>query len=111
TPFPVAAELKLPLLLELLQQPEVRSALVFTRTKHRANRLADGLVKRGIAAERIHGSRTQAQRTHALDQFKAGKTRILIATDIAARGIDVTGLSHLRNFHLPPAAHHHTHPL
>jgi ATP-dependent RNA helicase RhlE len=99
--YPVASELKLPLLLELLQGPEVRSALVFTRTKHRANRLADGLVKRGVAAERIHGNRTQAQRTKALEMFKAGKTRILIATDIAARGIDVTGLSHVVNFDVP----------
>jgi ATP-dependent RNA helicase RhlE len=99
--YPVASELKLPLLLELLAQPGVRSALVFTRTKHRANRLADGLVKRGIAAERIHGNRSQAQRTKALEMFKAGKTRILIATDIAARGIDVTGISHVVNFDVP----------
>jgi ATP-dependent RNA helicase RhlE len=99
--YPVASELKLPLLLELLSQPGVRSALVFTRTKHRANRLADGLVKRGVAAERIHGNRSQAQRTKALEMFKAGQTRILVATDIAARGIDVTGISHVVNFDVP----------
>jgi ATP-dependent RNA helicase RhlE len=99
--YPVASELKLPLLIELLQQPGVRSALVFTRTKHRANRLADGLAKRGVSADRIHGNRSQAQRTKALDSFKAGKTRVLIATDIAARGIDVTGLSHVVNFDVP----------
>jgi len=107
--YPVASELKLPLLLELLRQPEVRSALVFTRTKHRANRLADGLLKRGVAADRIHGNRTQAQRTKALEQFKAGKTRILIATDIAARGIDVTGLSHVVNFDVPHVSDDYIH--
>jgi ATP-dependent RNA helicase RhlE len=99
--YPVAPELKLPLLVELLRQPGVRNALVFTRTKHRANRLADGLGRRGVTAERIHGNRSQAQRTRALEQFKAGKARILVATDIAARGIDVTGLSHVVNFDVP----------
>jgi len=107
--YPVASELKLPLLLELLKQPEVRSALVFTRTKHRANRLADGLLKRGVSADRIHGNRTQAQRTKALEMFKAGKTRILIATDIAARGIDVTGLSHVVNFDVPHVSDDYIH--
>jgi ATP-dependent RNA helicase RhlE len=99
--YPVASELKLPLLLELLRQPGVRSALVFTRTKHRANRLADGLARRGVAAERIHGNRSQAQRTQALEAFRTGRARILVATDIAARGIDVTGLSHVVNFDVP----------
>ncbi len=99
--YPVAPELKLPLLLELLRQPGVRNALVFTRTKHRANRLADGLGRRGVTAERIHGNRTQAQRTRALDAFKSGAARILVATDVAARGIDVTGLSHVVNFDVP----------
>jgi ATP-dependent RNA helicase RhlE len=107
--YPVASELKMPLLLELLRGPHVRSALVFTRTKHRANRLADGLVKRGVAAERIHGNRTQAQRTRALEMFKSGKTRILIATDIAARGIDVTGLSHVVNFDVPHVSDDYIH--
>ncbi len=101
TAYPVASEGKLPLLLELLRQPGVRNALVFTRTKHRANRLADGLGRRGVMAERIHGNRTQAQRTRALDDFKTGKVRILVATDIAARGIDVTALSHVVNFDVP----------
>src|SRR6266545_4858557 len=101
TAYPVASELKLPLLLELLRQPGVRNMLVFTRTKHRANRLADGLVRHGVAAERIHGNRSQAQRTQALATFKTGKCRVLVATDIAARGIDVTGLSHVVNFDVP----------
>jgi ATP-dependent RNA helicase RhlE len=107
--YPVASELKLPLLLELLQRPDVRNALVFTRTKHRANRLADGLAKRGVAAERIHGNRTQAQRTRALEMFKAGKTRILVATDIAARGIDVIGLTHVVNFDVPHVSDDYIH--
>jgi ATP-dependent RNA helicase RhlE len=75
--------------------------LVFTRTKHRANRLADGLARRGVNADRIHGNRSQAQRTQALASFKSGKTRVLVATDVAARGIDVTGLSHVVNFDVP----------
>jgi len=107
--YPVAPELKLPLLLELLRQPGVRSALVFTRTKHRANRLADGLSRHGVAAARIHGNRTQTQRTRALEAFKRGTARILVATDIAARGIDVTGLSHVVNFDVPKLADDYIH--
>ena len=107
--YPVASELKLPLLIELLRQPGVRNALVFTRTKHRANRLADGLSRRGVAADRIHGNRSQSQRTEALAAFKAGRCRVLVATDIAARGIDVTGLSHVVNFDVPPAAEDYIH--
>jgi len=107
--YPVASELKLPLLIELLRQPGVRNALVFTRTKHRANRLADGLSRRGVAADRIHGNRSQAQRTQALAAFKDGRCRVLVATDIAARGIDVTGLSHVVNFDVPPAAEDYIH--
>src|SRR5947209_2880031 len=107
--YPVAAELKLPLLVELLRQPGVRNALVFTRTKHRANRVAEGLGRRGVRAERIHGNRSQAQRTQALAAFKAGTARVLVATDIAARGIDVTGLSHVVNFDVPPAPEDYIH--
>ena len=107
--YPVASELKLPLLIELLRQPGVRNALVFTRTKHRANRLADGLMRRGVAADRIHGNRSQSQRTQALAAFKDGRCRVLVATDIAARGIDVTGLNHVVNFDVPPAAEDYIH--
>jgi ATP-dependent RNA helicase RhlE len=99
--YPVAAELKLPLLLELLRRGEVKSVLVFTRTKHRANRLADFLVKKGVNAERIHGNRSQPQRTQALAGFKEGRYKVLVATDIAARGIDVEALSHVVNFDVP----------
>ena len=99
--YPVAGQLKVRLLVDLLRQPGVRSALIFTRTKHRANRLAEGLARRGVAAERIHGNRSQAQRTQALAAFKAGTFRVLVATDIAARGIDVEGISHVVNFDVP----------
>jgi ATP-dependent RNA helicase RhlE len=109
TAYPVAPELKLALLVELLRQPGVRSMLVFTRTKHRANRLAEGLARRGVSADRIHGNRSQAQRTQALAAFKAGAVRVLVATDIAARGIDITGLSHVVNFDVPPAPEDYVH--
>jgi ATP-dependent RNA helicase RhlE len=109
TAYPVSAELKLPLLVELLQRPDVRNMLVFTRTKHRANRLAEGLSRRGVNADRIHGNRSQAQRTQALAAFKTGKTRVLVATDVAARGIDVSGLSHVVNFDVPGAPDDYIH--
>jgi ATP-dependent RNA helicase RhlE len=99
--WPVAQDLKTPLLYELLQRGELENALVFTRTKHRANRVADWLEKRGIAAARIHGNRSQAQRTEALAGFKRGKYRVLVATDVAARGIDIEALPHVVNFDVP----------
>jgi len=102
--YPVPSELKLPLLVELLKQPDVHNMLVFTRTKHRANRLAEGLVRRGVAAARIHGNRSQTQRTQALSAFKAGRVRVLVATDIAARGI-----SHVVNFDVPHLAEDYIH--
>ena len=99
--YPVASELKLPLFLELLGRGELKSVLVFTRTKHRANRLAESLARHRVPSERIHGNRSQAQRTQALAGFKQGKFRVLVATDIAARGIDVEALSHVVNFDVP----------
>ncbi len=99
--YPVAQNLKAPLLLELLKRGDIKNVLVFTRTKHRANRLAETLSKRGVPCERIHGNRSQAQRTQALAGFKSGKHRVLVATDIAARGIDVEALSHVVNFDVP----------
>jgi ATP-dependent RNA helicase RhlE len=99
--YPVPQELKGPLLVELLGRGILREALVFTRTKHRANRLADLLVRHRLSAARIHGNRSQAQRTEALAGFRNGKYRVLVATDIAARGIDVEALSHVVNFDVP----------
>jgi ATP-dependent RNA helicase RhlE len=99
--YPVPEELKPWLLLELLRRDEIKSVLVFTRTKHRANRLADFLDRQDMPCDRIHGNRSQAQRTDALARFKSGRLRVLIATDIAARGIDVEALSHVINFDVP----------
>ena len=99
--YPVAQDLKGQLLVQLLERGILREALVFTRTKHRANRLADLLVRHRVNAARIHGNRSQAQRTEALAGFKGGKYRVLVATDIAARGIDVEALSHVVNFDVP----------
>jgi len=99
--YPVPRELKSALLADLLARNLVADAIVFTRTKHRANRLADYLERRGIATGRIHGNRSQSQRTAALDGFKAGRHRVLVATDIVARGIDVEALGHVINFDVP----------
>ncbi len=99
--YPVREDLKPWLLLELLRRDEIKNVLVFTRTKHRANRLADFLDRQGMPCDRIHGNRSQAQRTDALARFKSGRLRVLIATDIAARGIDVEALSHVINFDVP----------
>ena len=107
--YPVSQDLKAPLLLALFQRDILRQALVFTRTKHRANRLADFLAQRGIEAERIHGNRSQNQRTQALAGFKSGRYPVLVATDIAARGIDVEALSHVVNFDVPAAPEDYIH--
>jgi ATP-dependent RNA helicase RhlE len=107
--YPVPQELKSALLVTLLKRGEMQEALVFTRTKHRANRLADYLARHGIKAERIHGNRSQTQRTEALAGFKSGKYRVLVATDIAARGIDVEALGHVVNFDVPKVAEDYIH--
>jgi ATP-dependent RNA helicase RhlE len=107
--YPVPQDLKGQLLIELLTRDILREALVFTRTKHRANRLADLLVSRRLNAARIHGNRSQAQRTEALAGFKSGKYRVLVATDIAARGIDVEALSHVVNFDVPAVPEDYIH--
>jgi ATP-dependent RNA helicase RhlE len=107
--YPVRQDLKPALLLALLARDDVTQALVFTRTKHRANRLAEQLVKRGVKAERIHGNRSQPQRTAALAGFKSGQYRVLVATDIAARGIDIEALGHVVNFDVPQAPDDYIH--
>ena len=107
--YPVPQELKSALFLELLNRGEMQEALVFTRTKHRADRLQKFLVKHGIKAERIHGNRSQPQRTEALSGFKSGKYRVLVATDIAARGIDISQLGHVVNFDVPAAPEDYIH--
>jgi ATP-dependent RNA helicase RhlE len=107
--YPVAQLLKPALLIRLLTDGTMGDALVFTRTKHRADRLARRLAQTGIGVERIHGNRSQAQRTAALTGFKAGAYQVLVATDIAARGIDVTRLGHVVNFDVPAAAEDYVH--
>jgi ATP-dependent RNA helicase RhlE len=99
--FPVPSDRKSNLFLELLGKGITGSVLVFTRTKHRANRLADFLDHNGVRCARIHGNRSQSQRTAALDGFKQGKFQVLVATDIAARGIDVEALGSVVNFDVP----------
>jgi ATP-dependent RNA helicase RhlE len=107
--YPVSQELKSRLLVALLERGDLKSVLVFTRTKHRANRLAAFLARERLACERIHGNRTQGQRTAALAGFKTGRFRVLVATDIAARGIDVEALSHVVNFDVPGAPDDYIH--
>ncbi|REK71281.1 DEAD/DEAH box helicase [Paenibacillus paeoniae] len=97
----VDKENKQSLLNDLLQDKSIVSALVFTRTKHGADRVARGLNKQRITAQAIHGDKSQNARQNALSNFKSGATRVLVATDIAARGIDVEELSHVINFNLP----------
>ncbi|HEX5819809.1 MAG TPA: DEAD/DEAH box helicase, partial [Gemmatimonadales bacterium] len=107
--YPVPQELKSALLLELLKRNVLKEVLVFTRTKHRANRLFQHLEKAGIVVDRIHGNRSQPQRTAALAGFKKGSIRVLVATDIAQRGIDVEALGHVVNFDVPAVAEDYIH--
>jgi ATP-dependent RNA helicase RhlE len=107
--FPVPANLKVELLAELLRRDEIGNAIVFCRTKHRSNRLAEKLEKAGFEVARIHGNRSQSQRTDALAGFKAGRYRVLVATDIVARGIDVEALEHVVNFDVPAAPEDYIH--
>ena len=100
---------KTSLLLELFERETVDLALVFTKTKHGADRVVKQLHAAGIAAEAIHGNRSQGQRTRALDAFRSGRSPVLVATDIAARGLDVDGITHVFNYDLPmePEAYVH----
>src|SRR5829696_1513214 len=99
--YPVPEALKPTLFLELIRRGDLKDVIVFTRTKHRANRLADVLERGGVSVARIHGNRSQSQRTLALDGFKRGEFQVLVATDIVARGIDIEELSHVVNFDVP----------
>ncbi|HHW79231.1 MAG TPA: DEAD/DEAH box helicase [Acholeplasmataceae bacterium] len=92
---------KTDLLIKLIKENKIESLLVFTRTKHLANRLVTALGDKGFKSEAIHGNKSQSARERALDNFKKGKTKILVATDIAARGIDIDGLSYVINYDLP----------
>ena len=99
--YPVSQHLKTDLLLKILEQTETESVLVFTRTKHRAKRLGEKLEKSGYRAASLQGNLSQSRRQAALDGFRDGRFQILVATDIAARGIDVSQVSHVINFDMP----------
>ena len=107
--YRVAATQKNDLLLHVLENEDVKSMLVFSRTRHRANRISQRLKKKGITTAPIHSDRTQGQRQRALADFKSGKVQVLVATDIAARGIDVDGISHVINFDTPNQAEDYIH--
>ncbi|MBV8270834.1 MAG: DEAD/DEAH box helicase, partial [Cupriavidus sp.] len=107
--FPVDRERKRELLAHLVRQHDWHQVLVFTRTKHGANRLAEQLTKDGLSALAIHGNKSQSARTRALTEFKAGTLRLLVATDIAARGIDIDQLPHVVNFDLPNVPEDYVH--
>ena len=97
------------LLLSMLQDDALSRVIVFTRTKHGANKVAGVLENAGIQVNAIHGNKSQPQREKALREFRTGRARVLVATDIAARGIDVTGISHVINFDLPVEAESYVH--
>ncbi len=97
------------LLVDVLRDSAMRRVLVFSRTKHGANRIAEHLVKAGVGAEAIHGNKSQNARERALAGFKAGKTRVLVATDIAARGIDIDDVTHVVNFDVPEVPEAYVH--
>ncbi len=105
----VDRERKKELLLHLVHKNNWKQVLVFTRTKHGANKLSEALVKDGITSAAIHGNKSQGARTKALDDFKLGNVRVLVATDIAARGIDIDQLPHVINFELPNIAEDYVH--
>ena len=109
TLYSVPNEKKTELLLELLKDNNIYTAIAFTRTKARANRLAAALAKQKVPTELLHGDRTQSQRTRALENLRKGKCRVLVATDIAARGIDIAQLGHVVNYDVPMAAEDYVH--
>jgi len=105
----VASGNKHAMLVRLLDQPEFGRVIVFTRTKHAANRVAERLLKGGVPTEAIHGNKSQAARQKALENLRNGKVRVLVATDILARGIDVDSVSHVINYELPNVPEDYVH--
>jgi len=107
--YPVKQHLKTALLMELLRKTKTESVLIFTRTKHRAERVAQQLARAGFRATSLQGNMSQYQRQAALDGFRAGSFKIMVATDIAARGIDVLDISHVVNYDMPDSTDAYTH--
>ena len=107
--FPVAQHLKSALLMALLKQTDTDSVLIFTRTKHRARRLAQQIQNAGFRVTSLHSDRTQNQRQSALNGFRSGHYQVMVATDIAARGLDVESISHVINFDIPDTADAYIH--
>ena len=107
--YTVSREMKMDLLFHIIEQEELDCVLVFSRTKHGADRISRRLERRGIASAALHSNRTQSQRQRALEGFKRGQFRVLVATDIAARGIDVEGISHVINYDTPVFAEDYIH--
>ena len=107
--FPVPHHLKTMLLLALLKQTDTASVLIFTRTRHRAHRLSQQISRAGYKVTSLHSDRTQGQRQSALNGFKSGKYQVMVATDIAARGLDVETISHVINFDVPDTADAYIH--
>lgn len=107
--YPVSQHLKTPLLLELLHHTDTESVLIFTRTKHRARRLGEQLEKAGYRAASLQGNLSQSRRQAAMDGFRSGSFQILVATDIAARGIDVSQVSHVINYDIPDTTEAYIH--
>jgi len=106
---PVNADRKRELLVHLIKEGDWQQVLVFTKTKHGADRLALQLGRSGVAADAIHGDRSQPQRTRTLDEFKRGRLRVLVATDVAARGLDIEELPHVVNYDLPHVPENYVH--
>ena len=107
--YQIQSASKMDLLHHVLKSEELESVLIFSRTKRGADKISDRLEKSGIASTAIHSNRTQPQRMHALEGFRKGKYRVLVATDIAARGIDVDGISHVINYDIPRDAEDYVH--
>lgn len=105
----VEAQAKRGLLHDLLRDPQMKRVIVFTRTKHGANKVADQIGKAGHAADAIHGNKSQGARQKALENFRSGRSRVLVATDIAARGIDIDDVTHVINFEMPNVAESYVH--
>ena len=107
--YPVPRERKIALLVELLKREEMDSVLIFTRTKYGADKVVRGLEREGIAATAMHADKSQAQRTQAIERFRSGEIRVLVATDIAQRGLDIAGITHVVNYDVPAQPEDYVH--